>query len=178
MNIKNVDKLHDLLINDKLRDNEYISIDYPSDMNPKYENLFIAKTNANNSRYFYNPKYILTIQSKWCSFESFKNNFQLNEWILKTEPKILALGNLCRIMRPNSYTDKVFEFIMSKKHLISRLHVYGMGMRLLRKYGKMLDEEFEFSIDSTKWTRAVNNRLKKECGYACNRKNRLRFFLE
>ena len=67
---------------------------------------------------------------------------------------------------------------MENKQYIDRLHLYGVGLRFLRKYGKALDNAFFLSIDSTKWTRAVNNKLKLKSGVCCRKHNRNEYFLE
>lgn len=55
-----ITELHELVPN--LKENEYISIDYPCDMNPKYTKEFIEKSYQNNVRYASNLHYICTIQ--------------------------------------------------------------------------------------------------------------------
>ncbi|MGQ4876465.1 MAG: hypothetical protein ACP6IY_20570, partial [Promethearchaeia archaeon] len=84
--------------------------------------------------------------------------------------------NCCRFFHPNKFTDKMVDFLIEKSNIFQRLHIYGLGMRLIKKYADELDKEFYFSIDSTKWTRACNNNLKTQYGYRCNKNTRELFF--
>lgn len=157
-----------------LMPNEYVSIDYPCDMNLQYSDQFIAESIRNNLRYADNPRYICTIQSHFQNFADFQTQFNFLENKINFYHKIVGVGNLCRIMAPNQFTDHVFEFLKTKPAY--RYHFYGLGMRLIKKYASFLNSEF-ISVDSTKWTFAVTDILKKEYGPKCNTSNRNQFFL-
>ena len=170
-----IDLLHDLA-KGKLQQNEFISIDYPCDMNERYSRLFIEKSIENNLKYKDNMNYICTIQSKFMDFEDFKNQFEFLESKIDFSKKIIGIGNLCRIMYPCKFTDEVFRFLSEKqKEHDYFYHIYGLSMRLVRKY---LPKLLFCSSDSTKWTRAVTNELKSLYGLNCNSKTMDLYFLE
>ena len=168
------------LASGNLQKNEYISIDYPSDMNLEWENHFVRETIRNNLRYAENEQYICTIQYEFQNFHSFKANFNHLKQIFWNKKKIVGFGNLCRIMKPNAYTDRVFRFLRENMKGLYRIHFYGLALRVIRKYMPLfsLNQLKRITIDSTKWTRACVNRLKKNYGLNCKRSNRDEFFLE
>lgn len=156
--------------------NEFISIDYPSDMNSELENLFILKTNYNNFKYASNNQYICTIQSKFKNIASFKENFELLKPLFRN--KIVGIGNLCRIIYPKGYSEKLVKYLIKNKSYLKYLHLYGVSLRFIRKHIKVLTDNFCVSVDSTKWTRACNTSLKKKYGLNCNSNTRNIFFKE
>lgn len=172
-----IDKLHHLA-SGNLNENEYISIDYPCDMNMQYESLFIQKSIDNNIKYADNLQYICTIQFKFQDYNDFEKRFYELEYIWSQPKKILGIGNLCRIKYPNEFTDKVFRLLLKNQHKFSWIHIYGMTLRLMRKYLPKFN--CMFSTDSTKWTRAVSNKLKLRTGgrVCCRKDTRNEFFLE
>jgi len=194
-----IDLLHKLASNPSLMGkNEHISIDYPGDMFPERTAEFIERTFLNNLKYKYNEQYICTIQfhlsncgiktKTWISaargdlsdFASFKHNFERVELILKNPNKILGIGNICRIMHTNPLLDSIFNYIISKKPSITnKIHLYGPALRIIKKYVPLLQSAgFEVSVDSTKWTRAVNNELKYAHGVCCRKNTRDLYFME
>lgn len=179
----NIEQLH-YLAQSKLPEKYAISIDYPSDMNFDSENQFIEKTNANNFRYADNAQYICTIQSKFQNIEDWKNQFELLKPIFYNKQKILAIGNLCRIRyftKSNHSYDFMNEIVNTiEEHAsgIKQLHIYGLSFNGLRKFGKRLDNCVQFSIDSTKWTRAITKELKLKFGASAKKNARDIFFLE
>lgn len=160
-----------------LRENEFISIDYPSDMNPKFQDQFIEKTIQNNIKYRDNPQYIATVQYKLHDPRDFE--FRLKQLLEFVDPrkKIIGFGNLCRIIHPNRYTDLVFKIIRETVPFGTRLHFYGLSLKVIKKYLPRIASKYIISVDSTKWTRAVNDTLKKTYGVACRKDNRDIFFL-
>lgn len=157
-----------------LPSNTYISIDYPCDMNPAYTDQFIAESVKNNIMYRDVPNYICTIQSHFRGIESFRKEARRLEPIWKHHDKIIGLGNLCRIMHPTPFTDQVSDWVINNVPLGKWVHVYGMPMRLMRKYlPAWEDAGIEVSVDSTKWTRPVRGRGKP----SCNKENREQYFL-
>jgi len=173
-----VEKLH-RLAQGNLEDNEYISIDYPCDMNEKYTDFFIEKSITNNLVYQRNPKYICTIQSKFRDFKDFKKRFDDLGPIFLDQDKILGIGNMCRIMQPNTFTDNVFRYILRFRNSIRWVHFYGLAHKLIMKYIPMLEGwGMKTSVDHTKWTRACHNKLKRQYGLNCSSSNRDEFFLE
>jgi len=178
----NINKLHELAQPEALPNNQYISIDYPSDMFPERTAEFIERTNQNNERYGDNPQYITTIQyhlsmekglradgfwakeaeGKISDFESFKREFERNKPFFFKRKKILGIGNMCRILNPNQLTDKIFHYIIqqhrgnslfkNEKNLYW-VHFYGLAKRLILKYVPLLEyNQINVSVDSTKWT--------------------------
>jgi len=164
--------LHDLIRNDKLDYFEWISIDYPCDMNLDQEDLFIEKSIKNNLLYEDKQKYICTIQSKFQDFKDFKKQFEYLKPVFHYKDKIVGIGNLCRIKYPNLFTDKVFSFLRQNQQGIAHLHFYGLSKQVIEKYLSYTRQKklFEYytpypwncvvSVDSTKWTRAVSTELK------------------
>lgn len=180
---RNIDFLHDLV--GRLRWNEFISIDYPCDMNPAMGDEFIEKSIKNNLKYKDNEKYICTVQSKFMDFKDFKDQFEYLEGSVDFKRKIIGIGNMCVISRANEFTDRVFEFLV-KKHWSCgyRFHFYGLGLNLIRKY---INRFYFCSVDSTKWIYAVNKDLKRKYGLliggtinknANMTEKRYRFFME
>ena len=166
-----IDLLHELA-SGKLKENEYISIDYPCDMNIAYTDLFIEKSIKNNLRYKDNEKYICTIQFKFEDFHDFKYQFEYLEEQIDFSRKIIGLGNLCRIMYPNVFMDEVFDYLRQRPY---QYHFYGLSLRIIKKY---IIHFPTCSVDSTKWTRACNNTLKSQYGLKCKKANRNAFFEE
>lgn len=175
-----IDLLHDLASGRKeLRKNEYISIDYPCDMNIPNSALFVQKSIDNNIKYKDNPKYICAIQSNYGDFKDFKKRFDELKPVFYNKNKIVGIGNLCRIMHSNEFTDKVFGYLLRHRSGIKWLHFYGLSMRLIKKYiPKLEGYSMKISVDSTKWTRACSLKLKTEHGLSCSGKNRDLYFLE
>ena len=93
--------LHELA-NGKLRENEWISIDYPCDMNEAYTDLFIEKSIKNNIKYRDNTHYICTIQFRFMDIKDFVRQFEYLEEQIDFTKKIIGIGNLCRIMNPKN----------------------------------------------------------------------------
>jgi len=155
----------------------YFSWDYPPDMNENYTKYFIKKSWQNANQYCKYSQYIVTVQSK------FKNYWNFVEWFdkynnLKIKSEILGIGNLCRIHYLTSYIKHVLDYAFSHcKH--PRIHIYGLGFRII-KYANDLAQRFNIhlSIDSTKWTRAVDDKLKEiNNGYvSCRKGTRQMFF--
>lgn len=147
----------------KLPRNVFISIDYPCDMNLEYTDEFIRKSNENNFKYRENNQYICCIQFKFSNFEDFIKNWNLLKPIWKNNPKkMIAIGNLCRLVdKKNQFVNKVFNFIIQEK-IINRIHFYGLGKHAIKQYiPNLLKMGFNISIDSTKWTRASNDKCRE-----------------
>ena len=157
---------------------DVMSIDYPCDMNPKYSKEFVLKSFENNVRYVDNLNYICTIQHKFKDFDDFVRQYEDLEFVFKRPGKILGLGNLCRINRPDPFVDAVMFYLLMHHPFGSRMHVYGAPLWLIRKWGPALDYYFQLSVDSTKWTRAVNNELKGKYGLNASKAHRDEFFNE
>jgi hypothetical protein len=170
-----IDELHALV--PTLGPGEFISIDYPCDMNEAYTDLFIKKTYDNNMRYKDEMRYICTVQSRLQDFDSFKEEWYKLEDIWMQCPKIIGIGNLCRIMKPNEFTDNVFDFIIKHVGASRWIHVYGMALRIIKKYVPMMEKAgLKVSVDSTKWTRAATHSFKKKYGVMCRKANRDLYF--
>lgn len=164
-----------------LRSNEFISIDYPCDMNLQFQNEFIEKSIRNNFRYANNLHYICTIQYRFMDLSDFKNKFNELYSIMNIPDKIIGIGNLCRILKVNKtnkqFLDDLFKFLyenLPEKHLI---HFYGLSANLIERYLPKMLTKFEISVDSTKWTKARRVWFKLENGICCKKVNRDKFFL-
>lgn len=175
---------------DKLPENHYLSVDYPGDMayarndiDKHYQGIlqdrFLDKTWINANLYCNHPQYIVTVQFKHNDYRSFTEWFnRYNELPIKSG--ILGIGNMCRQLRLNEFVKHALGYAFKMcKH--PRIHIYGLAMRCI-KYAYRLAEEYniELSIDSTKWTSAVNQHcrdLANGRGY-CTMGNRQGFFDE
>lgn len=157
--------------------NEYISIDYPCDMSPQYSKDFIQKSIDNNWAYHSNPKYICTIQFRFHNYADFKYRIEELSPIWKNTNKILGIGNMCRIRKPDVFTDYVFSYLNSIAKEGMRIHFYGLWLSLIRKYLGRLDAKCHISVDSTKWTQAVTTELKLKYGLNARKNTRNEFFL-
>ena len=161
----------------ELKENEYLSIDYPCDMNLQYADEFIAKSIENNLRYAENPQYICTIQFRFQDFDSFRENWEHLECWVNFPQKIIGIGNLCRIMYPNEFTNDVFEYIISHTSKGQQIHFYGLSLRLIKTYIPLLERAgLVITLDSTKWTKAVTNTLKLAHGVCCRKATRDLYF--
>jgi len=182
----NIKLLHDLASGRiPLQYNEFISIDYPCDMNIKYSEEFIRKTYENNIKYAENKKYICTVQYKFKDINSFYYEMERTKHIWSKPGKILGLGNLCRIYqwakgsKTEIYLDKISNYLITNSSIISRIHFYGIGIKFIRRYFPFLNKYIsKISVDSTKWTRAVNNKLKYAHGVCCRKNTRDLYFTE
>lgn len=174
---KDIDLLHALAGGATLP-NEWVSIDYPCDMNLALQDYFVQKSVENNLRYARNEKYICTIQYRFQDRRDFVARFRELEHVwLESPRKIVGLGNLCRIMRPNAYLNSVFEFLHENLPRGTRIHVYGPALAVIGRYFPRLCRRFQVSADSTKWTRAVTDLFKRENGVCCRKHNRDDFFM-
>lgn len=171
-----IDLLHELA-SGKLRDNEWVSIDYPPDMNESFSDLFIEKSIKNNIKYRDNPKYICTIQFKFQDFNDFTKQFEYLEEQIDFTKKIIGIGNLCRIMKPDLFTDKVFSYLLNKPKY--QYHFYGLSLSNIKTYLYYFVSRGQIvSVDSTKWTKACNSSLKRKYGLNCKKNTRDLYFLE
>lgn len=159
-----IELLHSIV--NKLRDNEYISIDYPSDMQPASEDLFIEKSIKNNLRYKDNPQYIATIQSKFRNSRDFMRQFDYLSEEIDFSRKMVGLGNLCRIRGYKGYPTEIMEFLYKRLRTmnIKRLHIYGIGAYQIQKFMLSLmsaNHNTEISVDSVKWTKQDDNCIER-----------------
>lgn len=201
-----IDKLH-WLASGNLKSNEYLGIDYPSDMNPKLEQEFIRKSLENNLKYKDNPQYICGIQYKWMDYKDFEFRMKELELIYAYKQKIVGLGNLCRLMlnqrrkgfaAEKAYFQKVIDYLIRNKEKFYWVHIYGMSKQAMKCFIPLLQTyapNIILSVDNTKWTYASNEKLKQKYminqkqtqltptkhqqkGYGCTKENRTEFFLE
>lgn len=178
----------------------YISIDFPCDMNLKYEDLFIYKSFKNNLKYCNNFNYICTIQSKFMNYQSFYDESEKLRYIWEQSNKIIGIGNLCRIIfyyklkskpkhrhkwkkyykkkHSNEFVDKITEYI--KINFKNRwVHFYGLSFQLICKMIPILHNAgVKCSVDSTKFTKAITHEFKLSHGVCCRKHNRNLYFLE
>jgi len=144
---------------ESLPKNHYFSADYPSDMNPKFTKLFLKKSWNNAIKYHTHPQYLCTVQFK------FNNYWNFREWFdkynnLEIVSGYLGLGNLCRIHYKTEFMKHTLDYAFSHCKY-PRIHIYGLAFRNI-KYAYRLAKRFniKLSIDSTKWTRAGDKKLK------------------
>jgi len=159
-----------------LPDNHYFSWDYPPGLNELYTELFIEKTWANANLYNNHSQYIVTVQSKFNNYISFKEQFDRFN-TLYIASGIIAIG-MGRFKFLTEYLKHALDYAFSHcKH--SRIHIYGLCLRAI-PYAYKLSQKFdnELSVDSTKWTRACTNKLKLKYGLNCSNTNRQEFFDE
>lgn len=164
----NIEKLHQLA-QGQLQHNEYLSIDYPCDMNLEMSEEFIERSIHNNFTYKDNDRYICTVQSNFEDIIDFRKQFDLLEPIFKTNPqKVIGIGNMCKIHRPNSFTDAVIDYIARHVQNGRWIHFYGLGKYLIERYAPLLDGRFRLSTDSNKWTLYTGDKeLVEKYHYAC-----------
>lgn len=161
---------------DSLPDNHYFTFDYPCDMNEKYTDLFLQKSWDNALKYHKHHQYITTVQFRLNNYWSFVEWFDLYN-ALPIKSGILGLGNLCRFRTLNQYLKHTLDYAFSCCNH-PKIHIYGLCLRAI-PYTFNLAKRFniKLSIDSTKWTRACSNELKKKYGYiSCRKHNRQEFF--
>ena len=167
-----------ILANSKLPKNEFISIDYPCDMNQYYEGTFIEKSYYNNVNYATNNQYICTIQCKFGNFNSFVYQSERLRDIWEIEKKIIGIGSLCCILHTNLFTDKVYQYI-ADNFQNKKVHIYGMPLRHIRKYIRLLDRnDIQLSADSTKWTKRIHKNPPLDLQICCRKNTRDIYFLE
>jgi len=154
----------------------YFSADYPCDMNLDYTELFLKKSWDNAVKYCDHPQYLVVCQSVLANYDSFKEWFDKYN-ALEIKSGILGLGNICRIFFLTDYIKNSLNYAFSHCNH-KRIHIYGLALRII-PYAYNLANEYgiELSIDSTKWTRAVNEQLKQFYGVSC-RKERRQYFYE
>lgn len=178
----NIDYMLNLLDNQVLDKTEFISIDYPSDMNLNYEAQFIEKSIALNLKYKNHPNYIHTIQFKFKDYKDFNYQFDYLKSQIDFSSKIVGIGNLCRILgAKNKFVKQITQKLCIEAKNLKWLHLYGLGMRLIKTMINPIQKanpNLIISVDSTKFTRAVNNNLKHRMGVCCRKSNRNLYFLE
>ena len=162
---------------DSLPNNHYFSWDYPSDMNLKYQDLFLEKTWNNALKFHKHSQYIVTVQAK------FRHYWDFVEWFdkyntLEIKSGILALGNQGGYRTLTNYLKHIYDYTFSHcKH--PRIHIYGLCLKAI-PYAYKLSKRFnvELSVDSTNWTRACNKKLKEKYNnrVSCRSNNRQEFF--
>lgn len=144
---------------DSLPDNHFFSCDLPSDMNLKYKKYFLEKSWQYSKAYCYHPQFIVTVQFYHNDYWSFKENFdKYNNLNIKSG--FLGIGNYCKQHFYNDFTKHSLPYIF-KNSKWPRLHIYGLSMRLIPiayKFAKKCN--IELSIDSTKWTRPINEYIR------------------
>ena len=161
-----------------LPNNHYFSCDYPCDMNPQYTELFLEKSWINACEYSKHKQYIVTVQSKYNNYWSFREWFDKYN-ALQIESGILAIGNMCRFRTLNNYIKHASDYVFSHCNH-SRIHIYGLCLKAIPYIYKLANQyNIELSVDSTNWTRACTQELKdKYEGRVCCRKHNRQEFLD
>ena len=178
-----IDLLHKIA-SSKPKYNEYITIDYPCDMNIKYSDLFIKKSIENNLKYKNNSHYICTIQSKFMNTTDFIYQFDYLKDKINFSNKIIGIGNTCRILKVNKKTlpflSIIKEKLINEIKEINWIHFFGLAYQVIDYLIKDLHKSNNkciISMDSTKWTQAVDYHLKWMYGFQCKKSNRNLYFL-
>jgi len=146
---------------DILPKNHYLSVDYPGDMNPQYQNLFLQKTWNNALRYCDHPQYIVTIQFRYNNYLSFIQYFdQYNR--LPIESGILGIGNCCLQRGLNPFMKHALDFAFSHcRH--KRIHIYGLNLSSIPYANKRAKQfNIELSVDSVKWQYFKDSKLRDQ----------------
>lgn len=154
-----INKINFVDILDNLNKNEYIPFDYPSDMNPFYQDKFIFRTIENTMKYCYSSQFIVSIQYRNQDIYSFKYWFDMgNKFIVNNN--ILGLGNMCRLKKKTNFIRNTFKYTF-KHSKAKRIHIFGLSIWLF-PIAYILSKIYnkELSFDSTNWTRACNKKLK------------------
>ena len=116
----------------------------------------------NAIKYCNHPQYIVTVQSKFNDYWSFKNWFdKYNE--LPIASGIMGLGNICRIHQLTEFMKHSLDYAF--KHCNHpRIHIYGLGLKVI-PYAYKLSRKFdiELSFDNNKWTRDPIQSGKASC---------------
>jgi hypothetical protein len=200
-----IERLH-YLAQGHLQSNEYLGIDYPSDMRKEMEEEFIRRSIENNWKYKDYLQYICGIQYKWCEYNDFVFRMKELEPIYSYKKKVVGLGNLCRLLLKRTkkdhpeyiYFQKIIDYIIQNKDKFYWIHIYGMSKFAILSFIPKLQQfcpNIIFSVDNTKWTKCGNKRLhdkyvlpknqlqliptKHRCsGIACTKSNRDEFFIE
>lgn len=163
---------------DSLPSNHFFSFDYPPDMNKDLEDLFIKKTWENAQRYHVHPQYICTVQFRFNNYMDFVAWFnKYND--LDIASGFLGLGNLCRVsINKSEFVKHALDYAFSHcRH--PRIHVYGLGFRYIKQACKLARRfKIELSIDSTKWTRAIEPLRSKLDHYQCRGKEERELFFK
>lgn len=183
--------LHDLA-KGQLLPNEYMSIDYPPDMQPSMSDVFIERTIRNNIQYQNNSHYICTIQfpiQKYVyaqkkiiakptidDFIAFKRNYEYLAPIFEHKQKILGIGNCCRIQGTNEFTDAMMSFLYDRLDKLYWIHFYGINLSMIKTYLPDMDKKIIISCDSTKWTYAHSQELKEKYRGSCYQTCRQEYF--
>jgi len=108
------------------------------------------------------------------SYRSFERESEKLRYIWERPYKVVGIGIMCRIMECNHFTDDVYMYIR-KNMQDKRVHVYGMPLSQIRKYGKCIPN---LSTDSTKWTKRVHKNPPLDKSICCTSETRPLFFYE
>jgi len=131
-----------------LPENHFFSFDYPSDMNPKYEDLFLMKSWDNACRYNWHPQYITTVQGKFGQAWNYIEQFHKYNAL---EPDFLGLGNLCKHRSCNDFIKHTIGYIF-KYSYAKRIHIYGLCKDAIPYCYKLAKKfKIDFSIDQEIW---------------------------
>lgn len=170
-----VDKINIYDFITSLPDDHYFSLDYPCDMNPKYQREFILKSWINAISYHQHPQYLVTVQFKFNNYWNFVEWFDRYNY-LEIKSGILGLGNLCRFRSLTNYIKHAMDYAFSHCNH-PRIHIYGLCLKAIPYADKLAKKyNIDFSFDSTKWTRACTTELKERHGYNSQMGNRQEFF--
>ncbi len=151
---------------EKLPENHFFSFDYPSDMNLKFEDLFIKKSWKNALKYSHYSQYITTVQGK---FGNINNYIKWFERYNELDSDFMGLGNMCQHRTLNRFLKDVLSYIF-KNCNSKRIHIYGLckkaipyADKLAKKYKKLL------SVDQEKWQYyKVSSLRSKDLNYYLN----------
>lgn len=145
---------------ESLPENHYFSFDYPADMYPPNQELFLRKSFENAEKYQNYKQFIITVQFRLGSWLDYI--VWLNRYSRLNSRGILGIGNMCRMLYLTKFVKNVINYTF-KNVKNKRIHIYGLGLRSLpyairkaKRYNK------ELSFDSTKWKRAFWMNTKKE----------------
>jgi len=160
-----IDILHKLVKN--LKKNEYITIDYPCDMNAYYTGLFIEKSYYNNILYSNIDNYICVIQFEFMNYQDFVFQFnRLKKIWENNDKKIIGIGNMCRmLLSAKSHYDSAILNKNNDLKIISDLENKNLTDKEQKKLQKSLNRikklhEIEFCINVFDY---IKKNVKNKC---------------
>jgi hypothetical protein len=153
-----------------LKAHEYISIDYPIEVNPTKREEFLKKSIKNNFLYADNLHYICCIQIEHMDFDTFLYRYNELKDIFENKKKILGIGCLHNKL-PNEFSDKVIHHLIKNASHLYWIHFYGISLALVKAYLPILQTKgVRVSFDSTKYKFAANDKIRTKYGFTVGRK--------
>jgi hypothetical protein len=151
----------------KALENWHFALDYPDDINPACQEELLAKTKLRIQQFRGHPHFIPVMQYHLLDWDGVLEAFEECE-----NPRILGVGNLCRIhmdykgWQHIDFAHRVISYVVTRS-VAAQIHFYGLALRLIKYLCQTTRDTSRFSVDSTKWTRVVDNQLRAELVARC-----------